>query len=97
MEWPNYVLTLQNSCGQQFCLSGVRPHNIETVVELSSAKVACKELQLSFVGWIAPVKYSNAAQANCASSDAGAMQNTQTEYVSYKQGHHCRILAASLK
>ena len=44
VDWPNCVLALKNSSGQQFYLFNVRPHNIEPVVELCSAKVSCKEL-----------------------------------------------------
>ena len=52
------------------------------VVELCSTKVACKELQQGTTGWILPAKCSDAVQANCASDDAGAVQNMQTGYVS---------------
>ena len=60
MDWPNYVLSLQNNSIQQFRLSGVIPHNMELLVEFFSAKVACKELQLGAVGCIVLVKCSDA-------------------------------------
>ena len=51
---------------------------MEPLVELCSAKVVCKELQQSYVGWIALVKCNDAVQANDPSADAntGAAQNT---------------------
>ena len=78
-------------------MSGVRLHNIKPVVELFSAKVACKDLQWVAVGWIVLVKCSNAAQANYASADAGVLQNIQTGYISCRQGLSLQDIAAWLK
>ena len=66
-------------------------------VEFCSAKVACKELQWGALGWIALVKCSNAVQANCASADTRAMQNTQTAYVFLKKISLLQSFAARLK
>ena len=97
MDWPNYILTLKKYSSQYFCLSGVRLHNIEPVVELCSAKAACKDLHWGAVGWIALAKCSDTAQANCASADACTRQNTQTRYVYCRQGPQFQGIAAWLK
>ena len=70
---------------------------MDPVVDLCSAKVACKELQWDTIGWIALVQCSNAAQVNCASADAGAVQNTQTGYVSCRQSLSLYDISAWLK
>ena len=69
---------------------------MEPVVELCSAKLACKQLQRGTVGWITLVKYSDSAQANCPSDDAGSAQNTQTGYVHYRQGPVLQYITAWL-
>ena len=77
-----------------FCLSSIRPHNMEPVVELNRAKDARKELQLGAVGWIALVMCSNAAQANYASANPGAAPKTQTGYISCRKGLIMQDIAA---
>ena len=58
--------------------------------------MACKELQRGTIGWIVLVTSSDAAYANCASADAGAVHNTQAGYISYKQGPLMQDIAAWL-
>ena len=70
---------------------------MKPAVEFCSAKVACKELQWGALGWIALVKCSNAVQANCASADTRAVQNTQTVYVFLKKISLLQGIAARLK
>ena len=70
---------------------------MKPVVELCSAKVVWEELQWGTVGWIELVIYSNAAQANCASVDTGAVQNTQIGYASCGQGPPLQDIAVWLK
>ena len=43
------------------------------------------------------MKSSDAAHANCASADAGAMHNTQAGYISYRQGPPLHCIAAWVK
>ena len=53
VDWSNYVLTIASSTGGEVCLTGVRPHNLSPVVELCSAKVACRALRRGVVTWFA--------------------------------------------
>ena len=71
---------------------------MEPIVELCSAKVACKGLKWDAVGWIALVKYIDTAQANCAPAVASAMQNAHVYgYVFCRYGPPLQDIAAWLK
>ena len=56
IDWSNYAENLVGSCGIEICITGVRPLNLEPVVQLCSAKATVRELKKGAAAWFAMVR-----------------------------------------